>query len=609
MVRDSKRSFFQKAVLDGKDTSTLWRALNALSGKGKGSGNATPIPTQLTAEVFNDYFLSIPTRLLPSNTFTEPSDKCTDKLQQFCSEKLKNKHPFKIPHIGVHEVGRYISQLGNKKSSGPDGISNHILKLSVPYIVESLTYIFNLSIDQNIFPAPFKKAKVVPLPKNKDTLDVNNYRPISLLSVLSKILEKHAHKYLSRYLESNSLLHPLQSGFRSRHSCASALTLLTDKWLEAINKFKISGVTFLDFTKAFDLVDHTLLIQKLSVYLKNSKSLSFFRSFLENRTQEVFVHGTTSREGNVTHGVPQGSVLGPVLFCMFINDLPLHISSSVVECHMLADDTTLQTQCSSPAEAELNLQSALNDVSHWCKTNKMILNPRKSKSMLITTRQKHQRSSFSINLLIEGKSIEQVSEHKLLGLIVDEKLQWQPHTDHLSKILSKNLYLLSRLQSVIPQDARKLFFNGHIKPHFDYASIVWDGLSDNLFKRLNSLHRRAVKLINPNKQLTTDEKYTAIGMLSLQQQLLYNKSVMMYKTINKQMPLYLMDMFKTSPSPYSIYKQNLILPKARLDISKTSFSFAGASVWNSLPQHVKAHYTISSFKTSLVRHLLQCGVT
>jgi hypothetical protein len=239
----------------------------------------------------------------------------------------------------------------------------------------------------------------------------------------------------------------------------------------------------------------------------------------------------------------------------------------------------------------------------------MILNPKKSKSMLITTRQKHQRSSFSINLLIEGKSIEQVSEHKLLGLTVDDKLQWQPHTDHLSKILSKNLYLLSRLQSVIPQDARKLFFNGHIKPHFDYASIVWDGLSDNLFKRLNSLHRRAVKLINPNKQLTTDEKYTAIGMLSLQQQLLYNKSVMMYKTINKQMPLYLIDMFKTSPSPYSIYKQNLILPKARLDISKTSFSFAGASVWNSLPQHVKAHYTISSFKTSLVRHLLQCGVT
>jgi hypothetical protein len=234
-------------------------------------------------------------------------------------------------------------------------------------------------------------------------------------------LEKHTHKYLSNYLESHSLLHPLQSGFRSHHSCASALALLSSRWLEAINNFKLSGVTFLDLTKAFDLVDHSLLLEKLSIYLNNSQCIPFFRSFLENRSQRVLVHGSLFNKGIVSHGVPQGSILGPVLFCIYINDLPLHITNSAVECHMLADDTTLQTQSSCITEAESNLQSALDDVSAWCKANKMLLNPTKSKSMVKATRQKHQNSSFKMNLSVNDKYINQVTEYRLLGVTIDEK--------------------------------------------------------------------------------------------------------------------------------------------------------------------------------------------
>jgi hypothetical protein len=171
------------------------------------------------------------------------------------------------------------------------------------------------------------------------------------------------------------------------------------------------------------------------------------------------------------------------------------------------------------------------------------------------------------------------------------------------------LYLLSKLQTVIPQEARRLFYNGHIKPHFDYASVVWDGLSDHIFKRINSLHRRAVRLILPEKHLKTDEKYTALRMLPLQKQFIYNKSIFVYKILNKQMPLYMYKMFKQSSVRCLAYKQNLLLPKTRLDICKTSISFAGALVWNSLPHKVKAHYTIASFKTSLFDYLFTCGVS
>ena len=159
-----------------------------------------------------------------------------------------------------------------------DGISNQLLKLSLPYIIDSLTYVFNLCIEKNVFffLSELKKAKVVPLPKSTDKTNPTNYQPISLLSVLSKFLEKHVHIYLNDYLEKRQLLHPFQFGFRRKYSCNTALARLTNSWLTAMNKSEVSGVVFLDLNKAFDLVDHNILSKKLAIYLKNSSSLPFF---------------------------------------------------------------------------------------------------------------------------------------------------------------------------------------------------------------------------------------------------------------------------------------------------------------------------------------------
>ena len=156
-----------------------------------------------------------------------------------------------------------------------DGISNQLLKLSLPYIIDSFAYVFNLCIEKNVFPPKLKKAKVVPLPKSTDKTNPTNYRPISLLSVLSKLLEKHVHIYLNEFLEKRQLLHPFQSGFRRKYSCNTAARL-TNSWLTAMNKSEVSGVVFLDLKKAFDLVDHDILLKKVAIYLKNSSSLPFF---------------------------------------------------------------------------------------------------------------------------------------------------------------------------------------------------------------------------------------------------------------------------------------------------------------------------------------------
>ena len=250
--------------------------------------------------------------------------------------------------------------------------------------------------------------------------------------------------------------------------------------------------------------------------LQNSSSLPFFKLYLQGRTQRVFLHGSYSSEGSVKFVMPQGSVLGPILFSIFINDLPVHVTNISVTCDMLADDTTFHTSGKYIIQVEHALQESLDQVSCCCDNNYMVINPNKTHSMTIATRQKHHLLPLSLDLLLHALKVGQVAERRLLGIIIDNILRWDTHTDKLCKTLSKRVFLLSKLKYIVDTDSSKLFFNAHIKSYIDYASIVWGGCSDALKKRLNSLLRRARKLILPDKNLTTDQKMNyKIGILSL----------------------------------------------------------------------------------------------
>ena len=400
---------------------------------------------------------------------------------------------------------------------------------------------------------------------------------------------------------------------------------MCDTWLTAINESAQIGAVFLDFRKAFDTVNHSILLKKLDVYLNNPFSTSFFESYLKNRQQYVSINGDTSMRGTIVSGVPQGSILGPLLFSVYINDLPLFVSNSTpttshsplskVTCNrnsqsmrynvtndLFADDASLYSVNKDFTIIEKSLQKSLDLTADWCKNNRMVIHPDKTKCMVIATRQKLQRDPITLKLLIGQKQIDQVKQHRVLGVTLDSEFKWLPHLDNVLRNVSRNLYLLSQLRHVADTESLMMFFYGHILPHVSYASNIWDGCADQHMKKLNSLYKRAIKLINVQKDITTDQKFSILGTLPLEKQLTMNKAVLVYKVLNGLSADYLDHLCRKPTQRYGSI--NLIVPFARIDLYKTSFSFSGSVLWNNIPKEIRAKPSLPSFKKALRAYLL-----
>ena len=307
-----------------------------------------------------------------------------------------------------------------------------------------------------------------------------------------------------------------------------------------------------------------------------------------------------SKTRRILSGVPQGSILGPLLFCLFINDLPLTNNNKTTTNDMFADDSSLYTSDKQLTVIEQNLQTSLNHVSSWCRNNSMILNPKKSKCMLIATRQRG-LGNADLNLYVFDKAIEKVSSHKVLGVTVDSELKWLPHIEQIHKKLTRNVYLLSQLKTYVDVELLKIFFYAHILPHINYASSVWDGCAEDHKQRLNSLYRRAAKLILFKEETDTDSKLKALGFLSLSEQLFYNKAIFVFKILNFEAPPYLEAFICKATSRYG--SLNLIKPLSHIDLFQTSIAFSGADTCNQLPNNIKTIKSITSFKQAVNEYI------
>ena len=303
-----------------------------------------------------------------------------------------------------------------------------------PCDIYCLTVIANKCLTSGRFHSIWKQAKVSPLHKGGAKDELNSYRPISILPSLSKLLEKFIQKHFMSYLDSFDLIHNSQSGFRAGHSTETALLLMTERWLKALNDGKVVGSVMVDLRKAFDLVDHTLILEKLSCYKVIDKFLHLLKSYLDDRTQIVSVNNKLSDIDHVKCGVLQGSILGPLLFLIFINDLPLFLKDTIFSADLYADDTTVYDAQFDLNELKANLQKSLIVLRKWCKQNGMQLNTDKTKVMLITTRQKLLHINENIlSLSYNDVELQITTGDKILGLNIYENLIWNNHYQFVCK--------------------------------------------------------------------------------------------------------------------------------------------------------------------------------
>ena len=599
-----KRYFIDNLELNKSNPRKTWSLINELSSRKYKSRNISEIKTNdqtinsahELAEVFNQYFTNIGPSLAreipPSTVKPEHYLKPTDKT-------------FSLKAPSASAVCRLLSELNGKKATGLDGIPCKLLKLAADIVGPSLANIFRCSIDTCIFPREWKLAKVIPIFKKGQKNDLNNYRPISLLPAVSKIFERLIHNQFYEYLNANQLLTNCQSGFRSLHSTLTALLEATNNWSINIDKGLLNGIIFIDLKKAFDTIDHEIVLQKLKNYGVEQKSLTWFRSYLDSRNQKCSVNGSMSTANNICCGVPQGSIIGPLLFLIYINDLPNCLGSASAK--MFADDTSISTSAGSLADLEPMINFELSNLICWLRANKLSLNIAKTEFMVIGSRQKLLvEGDRDIVANFENNSIKRVSHTKSLGLIIDDRLSWTEHINVLCKKVASAIGALKRLRPFVTQAVAIQIYKALILPHFDYCSAVWDELSGYLSDKIQKLQNRAARAImRANYDTSSSVLLHELRWDTLSVRRKKQKATLMFKCRHELAPQYLRDLFTSHDKQYNLRDcdNKLSLPKPRTNYLKRSFCYSGAKLWNELPQGTRSISTLGQFRREIHRIL------
>ena len=341
-------------------------------------------------------------------------------ISAFMKERINNV--FLIGHVSEEEVPDIIKSLENK-SAGPASIPIKLLKLIPDLIILPLCNIINVSFNTGVFPSLLKIVKVIPIHKGGSTQDMNNYRPISLLSIFDKIIEKLMHKRLYNYMEDNNILYHKQFGFRKGNATINALIQITEKIKESNEKGKFGCGIFIDLCKAFDTVNHDILLTKLEHYGIRDSALNWFESYLSKRKQFVSVNGENSKLRELSCGVSHGSVLGPLLFLIYINDLP-NISSKL-DIFLFADDTNIYYENESFIELEKTVNKELKNLYLWLSVNRLALNIEKTNFLIFHPFNKPLK--YNVTIKIHKKAILEAKYIKYLGVLIDSILSWKEH--------------------------------------------------------------------------------------------------------------------------------------------------------------------------------------
>ena len=579
-----------------------WKLLGSiLNSKHRGeiascfNNNGTDIcDKQEIVENFNDYFVNIGNRLAAA---------IPDAKRHF-SDYLNNPscNSFSLFPTDASEICKIVDGFKNKWSAGCDEIPVNILKLSIRFIAEPISKLINSSFSAGIFPNKLKIAKVCPIYKSGEKNSFSNYRPISILPSFSKVFEKAVSNRLLSFFEKKQLLIDNQYGFRPKHSTYMALLQMYDKISLAADKNEYSIGIFIDLSKAFDTLNHSILIKKLEHYGIRGIPLEWFKNYLSERKQYVFLNDASSATQNVTCGVPQGSVLGPLLFIIYINDIIK--CSDLLNFILFADDTNLFYSNENLIQMQNLVNNELSKLSEWFRANKLSLNAVKTHYMLFGNKP-FPKTLKQLNINLDGNIIEQVKSIKFLGVFFDEKLKWNVHVNHVVSKISRGLGVLGRVRNIVPFDVLRTLYYTLIYPYLVYCCIIWGGAAAATSNRLSVLQNRAVRLITHSPfRASAGPLYGRLNLLQFKDIRKFQLLVFMFKCKYKLLlpkpcieycPVNLYHPYEMRCSHY-FYAFSF-----RTSIRELSISVQGPKLWNSLPDALSNCISLETFKREVVK--------
>ena len=584
-IRQAKREFILDELKAHDDNpKKFWKVIRKVVPTGKSDQsndimlkhNGKKIDKDQVAQYINDYFINV------GKISTPYSQKAHDPTAAPIIDPGEIEGPLfaELGTVTEREVYKVVQEINISKSSGLENVSSFILKEAFKTLISEVTFMFNLSIKKSKFPNVWKQALVVPIPKTGNLTLVKNYRPISLLPLPGKILEKLVHQQLSTYLETESLLSDKQHGFRKKHSTVHSVAQLSNYISKKMDTRTPTLVAYVDFKKAFDCVQHSVLLAKLASLGVGRSIVNWVESYLSNREQRVFANNCVSPSKKITQGVPQGSVLGPLFYIIYANDLIKTVSNC--EVALYADDTVLFTADNNFDISICNLQGDLNALSAWCHDNGIMANTDKTKVMVFGSPNVLGKvPSFDVKL--DGASLQRVSLYKYLGVTLDTGLTYSQHVSKTISSVTSKLKQFQRMRSFLNSKAALMVYKNMMLPILEYGDVFFSATTCLNRKRLQVLQNKGLRCaLNKGIEVSTIELHSEAKLLQLKYRREQHLLNFMYDQVQNHSLLKAKSSYGVQTR--SCNKLSLKVKRPYTEKFKKSLSYKGPKKWNMLPE-------------------------